>query len=273
MTPHYEELNILDALSIASLFTFSRRTFPPDYRFEGETHDFTEVVCIVHGRACITADKLVYVLSEGQLVVHPPNEFHKIRADGVELEPIIFSFRATHFPALCGSVFRVDPERLRELKEIFKAAQRVFLFEKERVTGILAGRETEASALVKRLELFLLSVFEAGEDVENSPRRSAENYTRIVSVMQESLGEGLSAEELAKRSNCSVSALEKTIRRYSGRGAMAHYNHLRMQRAAELLSEGKSVKEVSSSLGFSNQNYFSLAFKKWSGLSPTRYRK
>ena len=70
----------------------------------------------------------------------------------------------------------------------------------------------------------------------------------------------------------SVPSLEKTVRRYSGCGAMSYYNELRMQKAAELLSEGSSVKETALSLGFSNQNYFSTSFKKWSGKAPSEIK-
>jgi two-component system, response regulator YesN len=33
-----------------------------------------------------------------------------------------------------------------------------------------------------------------------------------------------------------------------------------------------SVKEISSEIGYQDQNYFSRMFKKHEGISPTRYR-
>lgn len=48
----------------------------------------------------------------------------------------------------------------------------------------------------------------------------------------------------------------------------------RDQRARNLLEHSDmSVKEISYSLGFSNQNYFSVFFKKRSGYSPSEYRR
>ncbi len=273
MLSHYKELPISNALSIRSLYTFSRRIFPPDYRFEGETHDFAEVVCILHGRACITAEKTVYFLSDGQLIVHPPNEFHKICSDGEEIEPIIFSFRTDAFPQLKQNVFHVSSELLRSLIEIDREALYVFSFDDEQVTGIREGREMEASILLKKLEIFLLNVFLQGEKVQFLVSRSAENFSRIVALMEENIDENLSNADLARLANCSISSLEKIIYRYSGRGAISYYNHLRMQRAADLLAEGLSPKEVSSMLNFSSLNYFSLAFKKWAGVSPRHYHK
>ena len=133
--------------------------------------------------------------------------------------------------------------------------------------------ETEASAVVKRLELFLLSVLSKDNAAKSEySSRSTENYIRILSVMENRLKDALTSAELAKLCNMSVPSLEKTVRRYSGCGAISYYNELRMQKAAELLSEGSSVKETALSLGFSNQNYFSASFKKWSGKAPSEIK-
>lgn len=274
MNEHYEECPVANLLSIRGLYTFTQRKFPKDYLFAGETHDFTEVVCVVGGRVGVTADKKIYLLTEGQLIVHPPNEFHKIWSDGVEAETIVFSFRAERFPTLPRGVFSLTREQLEELLLICRLAGRAFAFDGISVAGIRENREAEASVVVKRLEIFLLSLLAPErEEVPSYRSQSAENYMRIISAMERSLGTPVNVNELAKMCNLSVSALEKTIHRYSGCGVMSHFNNLRMKRATELLAEGKSVKEVASTLGFSCQNYFSLAYKKWSGKSPSELRR
>lgn len=270
----YPECPVKNVLSIQSLFTFSNRKFPEGYSFKGETHDFTEVVCIADGKAGITVDKNIYVLSAGQMIVHMPGEFHTIWSDcGTEPETVIFSFRADAFPRLSPRVYTLLPERISELKTIFREAESAFLLKGSNVEGIREGMETEASAVVKRLELFLLSVLSKDNAAKSEySSRSTENYIRILSVMEKRLEDALTSAELAKLCNMSVPSLEKTVRRYSGCGAMSYYNELRMQKAAELLSEGLSVKETALSLGFSNQNYFSASFKKWSGKAPSEIK-
>lgn len=44
-----------------------------------------------------------------------------------------------------------------------------------------------------------------------------------------------------------------------------------MQKAAELLKEGKSVAEVAEETGFVNAKYFSSLFKKQFGMQPSKY--
>ena len=271
----YRECPVKNTLRLASLFTFSRRKFPGNYSFKGESHDFTEVVCVTDGKVGITADKNVYVLSAGQMIVHLPGEFHAIWSDcGTEPETVIFSFRAEAFPDIARRVYRLSPERLTEIKGIFRAAERAFVLENNNVERVREGMEAEAAAVVKKLELFLLSALSEDNAVSSEyTGRSAENYIRILSVMESRLGAALTAGELARLCSMSVPALEKTVFRYSGCGAMAYYNGLRMQKAVELLSAGASVKETALSLGFSNQNYISATFKKWSGRAPSRIKK
>ena len=51
-------------------------------------------------------------------------------------------------------------------------------------------------------------------------------------------------------------------------------NYIRMKRldkACEMLKEGYNVSETAYSTGFSDPNYFSKAFKKYKGISPTEY--
>ena len=277
MPNRYQECPIKDIISIKSLFTFFRRTFQYDFYFSGESHDFTEIVCIIGGSAGITADKDVYVLSAGQMIVHTPNEFHNIWPNNTdaEAEAVIFSFLASEFPPLEKKVFTLNGEQIAELCEMHKEVKDLFLLnENFLVAGIYPHREAEAAIFVKRLEVLLLNILAAGNAaVPQYSSQSAENYARIVDAMEKALGGPLNVDLLAERCKLSVSAIEKTMHRYMGCGAIAHFNNLRMQRAAALLESGKSVKEVASVLGFSCQNYFSSAFKKWAKQSPSAFRK
>lgn len=270
----YHECIVPNLLSLKSLFTFSRRRFPGDYLFNGESHNFTEVVCVIDGKAGVTAGNHLYMLTEGQLIVHPPNEFHKIWTEGEESETIIFSFRSEFFPLLSTYVYFLSAEQISELKSIHHAAESAFVFSNESIVQIEKKKEMEAARVMKRLELFLLSVLSPDHRTEpNYHSVGADNYLRILSVLNQNLDVCLNLDEIAALCDISVSTLEKTIHRFSGFGAKSFYNNLRMKRAAELLCEGLSAKEVAATLNFSCQNYFSLAFKNWSGMSPSLYRK
>ncbi len=67
--------------------------------------------------------------------------------------------------------------------------------------------------------------------------------------------------------------LSKLFKRKYGCGIYEYALKLRMDRAKELISQPDlQVQEISDRLGYSNNNYFSKAFKNYYGLSPTEYK-
>ena len=269
----YGECPVKETVRLRSLFTFFRKTYSLDFTFQGESHDFYEVVCVLDGKAGITAGKNVYTLSAGQMILYPPAQFHAIWSDyGSSPEILIFSFRAEKFPEIQDRIYALTPEQIEEIKSVYSAAERAFVLEDINVKGVRS--QAEAEKIVRRLEIFLLSVLDTGNGrAEQAHSRSGENYYHIVSVMERNLEKVMTADELAKQCGMSVPALEKTVKKYTGHGAMKYYNELKMRKATELLKDGKSVKEVALSLGFSDQNYFSLRYKKWAGVPPSTVGK
>lgn len=269
----YGECPIQETVRLRSLFTFFRKTYSLDFTFQGESHDFYEVVCVLDGKAGITAGKNVYTLSAGQMILYPPAEFHAIWSDyGSSPEILIFSFRAEKFPEIQDRIYALMPEQIEEIKALYSAAERAFVLEDINVREVQSAPEAEK--IVRRLEIFLLSVFDTGNGrAEQAHSHSGENYYHIVSVMERNLEKVMTADFLAKQCGMSVPALEKTVKKYTGHGAMKYYNELKMRKATELLKDGKSVKEVALSLGFSDQNYFSLRYKKWAGVPPSAVGK
>lgn len=67
--------------------------------------------------------------------------------------------------------------------------------------------------------------------------------------------------------------LSKIFKREFGYGIYEYALKLRMERAKELLGDPAiSIKDISERLGYSNNNYFSKAFKNYYNISPTDFR-
>lgn len=82
----------------------------------------------------------------------------------------------------------------------------------------------------------------------------------------------LSAEKLQELFSISHSTLFKTVKTATGKTLVELITDLRMEQAQTLLRQGLPVKEVAARCGFSDQFYFSRAFKKQTGCSPKEYR-
>jgi AraC family transcriptional regulator, arabinose operon regulatory protein len=101
-----------------------------------------------------------------------------------------------------------------------------------------------------------------------------ERIAKSVEFMKDHLREPLRIATLAAVVNLSRSHYTEIFHRVTGYAPLMYLNHLRMQCAVQLLnSSNLSIKAISEHLGFSDQFYFSRAFTKLHGHSPSEHRK
>jgi AraC-like DNA-binding protein len=100
-----------------------------------------------------------------------------------------------------------------------------------------------------------------------------ERVAKSIEFMKGHLDEPLQVPALAAMVNLSRSHYTTLFRRVTGYAPLNYLNHLRMQRAVQLLNTTTfSIKEISDQLGFSDQFYFSRAFRKMHAHSPSEHR-
>lgn len=79
-------------------------------------------------------------------------------------------------------------------------------------------------------------------------------------------------EDIAGELFESPSNLKRIFHKYTNMGIMHYYNDLRIYYAEQLLTQGKTMRQIASEMNFSSQNYFSYFFKKATGKSPSEYQ-
>ncbi len=79
---------------------------------------------------------------------------------------------------------------------------------------------------------------------------------------------------LADRVGLSRSVFAAKFKTLISRSPMQYLFDYRMGLARDLIAEGRSgVKQIAAQLGYATRDAFSIAFKRWSGLSPGAYRR
>jgi len=97
---------------------------------------------------------------------------------------------------------------------------------------------------------------------------------KSIEFMKAHLREPLKVATLASIVSLSRSHYTTLFRLVTGYAPLNYLNHLRMQRAVQLLNTTNlSIKQISDQLGFSDQFYFSRAFKKMHSHSPSEHRQ
>jgi AraC-like DNA-binding protein len=101
-----------------------------------------------------------------------------------------------------------------------------------------------------------------------------ERVARSIDFMKGHLREPLKIATLAALVRLSRSHYTTLFQRVTGYAPLSYLNHLRMQRAVQLLNTTDlSIKQISDQLGFCDQFYFSRAFVKMHNHSPSEHRR
>jgi transcriptional regulator GlxA family with amidase domain len=96
---------------------------------------------------------------------------------------------------------------------------------------------------------------------------------RVVDTILDDPGADYTVESLAETAAMSRSAFAEHFVESFGRAPMNFVNHVRMQRAAQMLAvENSSIDEIARTVGYSSRSHFSRAFKDHSGLPPNTFR-
>lgn len=105
------------------------------------------------------------------------------------------------------------------------------------------------------------------------PDAGSAPLTRAVRWMYAHLEEPLTLDRLCRELGMSKSGLNDLFRRYAHRPPLQFFTRLKMTEAAKLLRQTDlPVGEIARQLGYTDPYYFSRAFKKAEGTSPTAYR-
>lgn len=266
---------IIKPVQLSGFFSFFEKDIDGGFYFAGEHHDFWEVVYCLSGEIGVSSDENVYALSPGDVMIHRPNEFHKIwTPEGRRGRVLIFSFTgagellvgfggAYSCPAALQTRFQAIS---RSIKEAGGFDSSVGFLEYMQRSPRLFG---EVTAMC---EGALALVAEDGLPLGFNRSKSALDYKKVVTTMQQNLSHDLSLDELGDCCGLSVSAMKALFRTFNDKGVHEYYLWLRMTEAAGLLGSGLNVTEVADRLGFSSQSYFSTAFRRVMGVSPSAYR-
>ncbi|KQY83058.1 hypothetical protein ASD24_12275 [Paenibacillus sp. Root52] len=105
-------------------------------------------------------------------------------------------------------------------------------------------------------------------------RRSDPNMKMLLEYMHEHFDRPLGLADVAKHFHFNPSYLSSYFSSHKKEGFNEYLNKIRIEKAEELLrSDDVTISEISSMVGYSDHSYFCKVFKKFTGLSPSRYRR
>lgn len=117
----------------------------------------------------------------------------------------------------------------------------------------------------------VMSLMRERTDVSRSP--SHIHVERVRRYIEAHYDEPLSLEDAAAKARLSAHYFSRLFKSYTGMTFVDFVNSVRVSEAKRLLrSSTLSIKEISTDVGFEDQNYFTRVFKQHSHVTPTGYR-
>ena len=87
-------------------------------------------------------------------------------------------------------------------------------------------------------------------------------------------GRDITLDDVSREVDISPYYFSKLFKEETGENFIEYLTNIRIDKAKELLSETElSMKEICAQIGYSDPNYFSRAFKKNVGVTPTEYKE
>ena len=290
MADNYTKQSFERLFHVEKIITLFYMEMSKDFHYDGESHDFWEMVYIDKGQMICTADKNRFLLKSGEMVFHKPNEFHNLSGDqqtAPNVSILTFQCRSRAMHQLEGKIFKLKPEEKDILSRLFAEGMATYRLLDERNPLLqklvkLENAPYGSSQVVKNLlELFLIMLCRNTDVVTRRERRSAMidgvdvpyHIKEILDLLQENLYGRICVGDLAARLGKSESTIKQTFATFRSDGIIHYYNEMKIREAKKLIRQGQyNISQISDLLGFESPQYFSRCFKKFTHMTPREYK-
>lgn len=290
MSDNFTRLRFEKVFNIESIITLFYMEMPRNFSYDGEKHNFWEMVYIDKGEMICTADKNRFVLKSGEMTFHKPNEFHNLAGDGKtapNVSIITFECHSRAMKYFEGKIFRLDGEEKSLLSNLFEEGLSCYqlanptnplLVEMKKLDTAPFGSSQMTKSL---LEIFLIKLYRHTDVLTKKMRRSyvidgvdvPYQVKEILDYLQENLYGRITVRDIARKVGKSESTVKQIFATYRKNGIMHYYNMMKINEAKRLICLGNyNMTQIADILCFDNPQYFSKCFKEFAKMTPSEYK-
>jgi len=281
-------LNFDTVINIEHLVTVHYFEYSKNYIFEGERHDFWEFLYVDKGEVQVMADERKFILQQGEMIFHKPNEWHTVYANGKvapNLVVIAFDCKSEAMSHFENKVITLENNFKNYLGDIVKEAKNAYSSNLA-IPGLKQYKRRKNSKfgseqLIKLyLELLLIELIRNENNLHIITRTSPhireyvqeEKVNIIINLLKDNIHESLTLNDISKETLLSKSSLQKLFKENMNMSIMEYFKQLKIKEAKVLIRENNhNFTEISEILGYNSIHYFSRIFKNETGMTLSEY--
>lgn len=251
-------------------------------------HPYVELVLVRRGHATHLAGDRALPLAAGEVFVVPPDLPHGyadcagLHLINVCFDPIGLGLPVARLARLPGyqALFAIEPQLRRRtgfagqlqldaarLERLWAQAEAL----RHELRAHEPGFELQTAARLQLLLIELSRIYQAqrGEQAQDLLRLG-----ELLARIDHHLAEPLGVERIAGWAKASAPTLQRWFRTRLGCSVAAWITRLRMERARDLLLQGRlPIAAVGERVGIPDANYFARLFRRHHGASPSAWRQ
>ncbi len=290
MADNITKLKFTKTFNIERLITLFYMEISKDFYYEGESHNYWEMVYIDKGEAICTADKNKFILKSGELVFHKPNEFHNLSGNG-SVSPnvgiITFVSKSREMKYFIGKIFKLSAEEKTILSTLFDEGLSHYELCEEHNPFCHSMKEIESSALggsqmTKNLIEILLIKLRRNADTATKKQRHGfdtngieipDDLKEVLDCIDKNIYGRMSIYDIANYVGKSESTVKNLFAKFRAQGIIHYYNFRKIEEAKRLIrEENYNFTQIAYMLHFETPQYFSKCFKDFTKMTPSEYK-
>ncbi len=282
MTKYFSH-KIKKAVVVDALVTIESLDISSDFSYPEEVHDFYEFVYIDSGTIICHRDDKEIELSQGEFYLIRVGKSHFYSSKGgLSAQIFIVCFRScSQTLSILDKKVVLSKEEKAIMYEIIKESKNAFNFPFDRKLKLLSEPLFGAGQLVENnIERLLIQLVRRESQrnvnikfVMNTRELENNLVNDIISLLKSSLYSKISLEEISRQTYYSKTFINSIFKKNTDYSIMQYYGRLKIEEAKKLLREGIAPSAVSAKLHFESPTYFTKVFKKYTGITPTEYKK
>jgi len=286
----YQKYQVQKKIKIDALCSIHYFEFNDSFEDVIETHEAWEMVYIDRGECEIVADDDCFVLKQGEIYFHKPNQRHMLKViKGICPNVFIITFESSS-PAMIhfeDKRLTADITTKQYISAIIHEASNTFDLPFNDPCAIALNIKKDNplwagdQSILIRLELMLIELARREERITRgqTPRFYTKDVItdsfclKVIEYLEDRIYERINMDEMSRALSFSKSYIYKRFVTSCGYSVVDYFTIMKITEAKRLIREtGKNFFEISESLCFSSSHYFSTVFKRYVGMTPSQYK-